>query len=234
MERPRVDRPRGVRVLADLPRRGGRRTKNHRLSCTRLAGSPGRRLPRALPRLGAHVARRAGMGRHCPGSRRRCGGDRPEVPAQTAPPGSLRHDSPGKVFGRICPDGFSTARSRHEHGAVPSQVAGYGRVMGASSASSSRVVGERRLQELDEKHFAEIDVAMLYIEEARERAARCGGTSCRGRGRAPDRGARAERGGALRRRPAASPGHPLRRPEGAAEPLARRGAVGRRDPPPAP
>ena len=44
--------------------------------------------------------------------------------------------------------------------------------MGASSASSSRVVGERRLQELDEKHFAEIDVAMLYIEEARERAAR--------------------------------------------------------------
>lgn len=31
---------------------------------------------------------------------------------------------------------------------------------------------ERRLQELDEKHFAEIDVAMLYIEEARERSAR--------------------------------------------------------------
>lgn len=31
---------------------------------------------------------------------------------------------------------------------------------------------ERRLQELDEKHFAEIDVAMLYIEEARERAER--------------------------------------------------------------
>jgi hypothetical protein len=29
---------------------------------------------------------------------------------------------------------------------------------------------ERRLQELDEKHFEEIDVAMLYIEEARKRA----------------------------------------------------------------
>ncbi|MBA3401599.1 MAG: hypothetical protein H0U05_06365 [Actinobacteria bacterium] len=31
---------------------------------------------------------------------------------------------------------------------------------------------ERRLQELVEKHFAEIDVAMLYIEEARERTER--------------------------------------------------------------
>jgi septation ring formation regulator EzrA len=44
--------------------------------------------------------------------------------------------------------------------------------MRASSASSSRVEGERRLQELDEKHFAELDVAMLYIEEARERTER--------------------------------------------------------------
>jgi hypothetical protein len=44
--------------------------------------------------------------------------------------------------------------------------------MRASSASSSRVARERRLQELDEKHFAEIDVAMLYIEEARERTER--------------------------------------------------------------
>jgi len=44
--------------------------------------------------------------------------------------------------------------------------------MRASSASSSSVKRERRLQELDEKHFAEIDVAMLYIEEARERAER--------------------------------------------------------------
>lgn len=44
--------------------------------------------------------------------------------------------------------------------------------MAGSSASSSRVERERRLQELDEKHFAEIDVAMLYIEEARERSAR--------------------------------------------------------------
>jgi hypothetical protein len=31
---------------------------------------------------------------------------------------------------------------------------------------------ERRLQELDEEHFAEIDVAMLYIEQARERSER--------------------------------------------------------------
>ena len=31
---------------------------------------------------------------------------------------------------------------------------------------------ETRLQELDEKHFAEIEVAMLYITEARERAER--------------------------------------------------------------
>ena len=31
---------------------------------------------------------------------------------------------------------------------------------------------ERRAQELDEQHFAEIDVAMLYIEEARARAER--------------------------------------------------------------
>jgi len=44
--------------------------------------------------------------------------------------------------------------------------------MRAPSASSSRVERERRLQELDEKHFAEIDVAMLYIEEARERTER--------------------------------------------------------------
>lgn len=44
--------------------------------------------------------------------------------------------------------------------------------MRASSASSSKVEQERRLQELDEKHFAEIDVAMLYIEEARDRAER--------------------------------------------------------------
>ena len=44
--------------------------------------------------------------------------------------------------------------------------------MRASSASSSKVTQERRLQELDEKQFAEIDVAMLYIEEARERTER--------------------------------------------------------------
>jgi len=48
--------------------------------------------------------------------------------------------------------------------------------MRAPSASSSRVQRERRLQELDEKHFAEIDVAMLYIEEARKRAERAAAT----------------------------------------------------------
>lgn len=41
-----------------------------------------------------------------------------------------------------------------------------------ASASSSRVEPERRPDELDEQHFAEIDVAMLYIEEARKRAER--------------------------------------------------------------
>jgi hypothetical protein len=44
--------------------------------------------------------------------------------------------------------------------------------MRAPSAPSSRVKRERRLQELDEKHFAEVDVAMLYIEEASKRAER--------------------------------------------------------------
>lgn len=44
--------------------------------------------------------------------------------------------------------------------------------MRAPSAPSSRVKRERRLQELDEKHFAEVDVAMLYIEDARERTER--------------------------------------------------------------
>ena len=44
--------------------------------------------------------------------------------------------------------------------------------MRAPSASSSKVERERRLQELDEKHFAEIDVAMLYIEDARDRTER--------------------------------------------------------------
>jgi len=53
--------------------------------------------------------------------------------------------------------------------------------MRASSASSSRVERERTLQELDEKHFAEIDVAMLYIEEARERSER-GATALRAEG----------------------------------------------------
>ena len=40
------------------------------------------------------------------------------------------------------------------------------------SATSSTLSPKRRLQDLDEQHFAEIDVAMLYIEEARSRAER--------------------------------------------------------------
>ena len=44
--------------------------------------------------------------------------------------------------------------------------------MRAAFGSSSKVAAERRLQTLDEQHFAEIDVAMLYIEEARERTER--------------------------------------------------------------
>lgn len=44
--------------------------------------------------------------------------------------------------------------------------------MAVSSSSSSSLERERRLQELDEQHFAEIDVAMIYIEEARARTER--------------------------------------------------------------
>ncbi|HEU0336172.1 MAG TPA: hypothetical protein VFR43_06430, partial [Gaiellaceae bacterium] len=40
------------------------------------------------------------------------------------------------------------------------------------SGRPARVREERRLAQLDESHFAEIDVAMLYIEEARTRAER--------------------------------------------------------------
>jgi len=40
------------------------------------------------------------------------------------------------------------------------------------SALSSTVSSERRRQALDEQHFEQIDVAMLYIEEARARAER--------------------------------------------------------------
>ncbi len=40
------------------------------------------------------------------------------------------------------------------------------------SAASTTLSSERREQELDEQHFAEIDVAMIYIEEARARAER--------------------------------------------------------------
>lgn len=43
--------------------------------------------------------------------------------------------------------------------------------MAGSSADSSTLLGERRReQELDEQAFEQIDVAMLYIEEARSRA----------------------------------------------------------------
>jgi NACalpha-BTF3-like transcription factor len=41
-----------------------------------------------------------------------------------------------------------------------------------SSAASSTLPVERRPQALDEQHFAEVDVAMIYIEEARSRAER--------------------------------------------------------------
>jgi len=40
------------------------------------------------------------------------------------------------------------------------------------SGASTILTSERREQELDEQHFAEIDIAMLYIEDARGRAAR--------------------------------------------------------------
>ena len=40
------------------------------------------------------------------------------------------------------------------------------------SADSTSLLSERRKQELDEQHFEQIDVAMLYIEEARTRAER--------------------------------------------------------------
>jgi hypothetical protein len=40
------------------------------------------------------------------------------------------------------------------------------------SAPSSTLSAERRDQELDEQHFEQIDVAMLYIEQARERTER--------------------------------------------------------------
>lgn len=44
----------------------------------------------------------------------------------------------------------------------------------AALSASSTNVGDRsrRAQELDEQHFSEIDVAMLYVEEARSRAER--------------------------------------------------------------
>lgn len=48
--------------------------------------------------------------------------------------------------------------------------------MAAPSTTSSSLESERRLQELDEQHFAEIDVTMMYIEEARARAERAAAT----------------------------------------------------------
>lgn len=43
------------------------------------------------------------------------------------------------------------------------------------SATSSNLSSERRRRALDEQHFEQIDVAMLYIEEARSRAERAAG-----------------------------------------------------------
>ena len=48
--------------------------------------------------------------------------------------------------------------------------------MPVPSSRSSSLERERRLRELDEKHFAEIDVAMIYIEEARARVERAATT----------------------------------------------------------
>ena len=48
--------------------------------------------------------------------------------------------------------------------------------MAAPSTASSNLESERRRQELDEQHFAEIDVAMIYIEEARARTERAAAT----------------------------------------------------------
>lgn len=58
-----------------------------------------------------------------------------------------------------------------------SQSRGYGRRVAAAklSARSSTLSGKRREQELDEQHFEQVDVAMLYIEQARERAERAVG-----------------------------------------------------------
>jgi NACalpha-BTF3-like transcription factor len=53
--------------------------------------------------------------------------------------------------------------------------------MAAPSSGSSSLERERRQQELDEKHFAEIDVAMIYIEEARARTERAA-SALRGNG----------------------------------------------------
>lgn len=50
----------------------------------------------------------------------------------------------------------------------------------SSAASSTLSDQERRRQELDEQHFGEIDVAMLYIEEARSRAERAADALRRG------------------------------------------------------
>lgn len=44
-----------------------------------------------------------------------------------------------------------------------------------TSARSSSVFARRRDQELDEQAFEQIDVAMLYIEQARERTERAVG-----------------------------------------------------------
>lgn len=44
--------------------------------------------------------------------------------------------------------------------------------MDDSSEPIASLQRERRQQALDEAHFAEVDVAMLYVEEARSRAER--------------------------------------------------------------
>jgi hypothetical protein len=49
-----------------------------------------------------------------------------------------------------------------------------------SSEPRDTLSDERRLAELDEEHFGEIDVAMMYVEEARARAERAADALRRG------------------------------------------------------
>ncbi len=65
--------------------------------------------------------------------------------------------------------------NRHRNATIEVPAAAYGGFVMRRTGVSDRAASlraERRLAALDEAHFAEIDVAMLYIEEARSRAER--------------------------------------------------------------